>query len=91
MPQHPVSPAHGHIHICHLLSPKNILCQFSTQVSNILSYITNLIWFMFKFSSYLLGGIYNLEGEYQMEDIKQPHHQNCTTAPDTISADLTNR
>ena len=40
---------------------------------------------------WLLGGVYNLEGEYQMEDVKQPYHGDLTQAPDTVSADGTNR
>ena len=31
----------------------------------------------------MLGGIYKLEEEYQMEDVAQPYHQDSTWAPDT--------
>ena len=39
----------------------------------------------------VLGGICDLEGEYKIENIKQPYHQDSTQAPDTILADQTNR
>lgn len=42
-------------------------------------------------SLFVLGGIYKLEGEYQMEDRKQPYHQDSTQSPDMISVDQTKK
>ena len=35
----------------------------------------------------MLGGIYKLEGEYKLENIKQPYHQDPTKAPNKWETD----